>query len=81
MPVSDVKRTRSAPGARSNAPAHRRPAPWLRSVEESQPAPAEERRRLRPVELVAVLVVTAAVVGFFVWFLIFASGGPGPGTV
>lgn len=36
---------------------------------------------MRPVELIAVLIVTAAVIGFFVWFLLLASGGPGPGTV
>jgi nitrate reductase NapE component len=36
---------------------------------------------VRAVELICVLVVIAAVIGFFVWFLFLATGGPGPGTV
>ena len=51
------------------------------SVEESRPAWRQEGRRLRPLELIAVVVVIAAVIAFFVWFLLLASGGPGPGTV
>lgn len=59
----------------------RAPAPWLRSVHESALDPPPERRLLRALQLIAVIAVIAGVIAFFVWFLLLASGGPGPGTV
>lgn len=55
--------------------------PWLRSVEESIPRKQRGDRRVTVPELVAVLVVVAAVVAMAVWFLFFSSGGIGQGTV
>lgn len=80
MPISDVTGKRP-PRRPARAPAPRRPRPWLQSLEESQPLSRQDRRRVRPAELVAVVVVAAAVIAFFVWFLLFASGGAGPGTM
>jgi hypothetical protein len=54
---------------------------WLRSVEESIPRKQRSDRRVTTPELLAVLVVLAAVVAMAVWFLFFSGGGIGPGTV
>ncbi len=58
----------------------RRPAPWLRSVDESVPKHLY-RRRLTAFEAIAAATMIVAVIAFAVWFLFFASGGPGFGTV
>ena len=38
-------------------------------------------QRITPIETTAVLVVVAAVIAMAVWFLLFSSGGIGPGSV
>jgi len=56
----------------------RLPAPWLRSVDEGSSVSSSS---LTVIQAIIVLVVIAAVVAFAAWFLLLATGGPGPGTV
>jgi hypothetical protein len=53
------------------------------SVSRTRPwqSPRENDRSVRPVEVLIVLLVVAAVVAMAVWFLFISSGGIGPGTV
>jgi hypothetical protein len=39
------------------------------------------RARVSPIEAIAVLAVIGAVVAMAIWFIFFASGGIGPGSV
>ena len=55
--------------------------PWLRGVEESVPRRQRPRARVSALEIVAIVVVVAAVVGLTIWFVFFSGGGIGPGTV
>jgi hypothetical protein len=57
------------------------PAPWLRSIDESLPPDRDHSRRVTPVALIATLIVVVAAVAMALWFLVLATGGPGPGTV
>jgi hypothetical protein len=65
---------------RSSTP-RRAHAPWLESLDESEASRPASRKRLRGFEAVIAVAVVTLVVAFAIWFLFFASGGPGPGTV
>jgi hypothetical protein len=45
------------------------------------PSVPDRDDRVRPVDVVLVLIVVAALLALAVWFLFFSSGGIGPGTV
>ena len=83
MPRDGVARARAEPGfARQPQTDGRIPFP---NATVAEPAPTREDapgdRSMRPVEVLIVLVVVAAVVAMAVWFLFISSGGIGPGTV
>ncbi len=59
----------------------RKPAPWLRAVEESVPAGRHPRRPLTAGEKAIAALVTLAIIAMAIWFLFLATGGPGFGTV
>ena len=59
----------------------RSPQPWRRSIDESLPPHQDPTRRIGRGEMLLVVVVIVAVLAMAIWFLLIASGGPGPGTV
>jgi hypothetical protein len=56
-----------------------RPLPWLRSASEHTPPRGE--RHVTAKDAIIVTLMAAVVVAMAVWFLIFASGGIGPGSI
>jgi hypothetical protein len=62
------------------APRHS-PHPWLRSAEESVPRRVRSDRRVTAAEAIAIFTVIAVLVAMVLWFLFFAGGGLGQGTV